>query len=128
MGYQVLGETAMLLHFAFLVYVTLGGFLAWRWPRALWPHAATALYALGITLIGWQCPLTHLENWGRERAGQAGLPDEGFIEHYLTGVIYPTEHLLTAQLLVALSVTLSWAGALLHLRRRHQRNCPENRA
>jgi uncharacterized protein DUF2784 len=27
-------------HFAYVAYVVLGGFLAWWWPRAIWPHAA----------------------------------------------------------------------------------------
>ncbi len=109
----------MLLHFAFLAYVTLGGLLAWRWPVLLWPHALVAAYALAITLVGWDCPLTHVEDWARMRAGQAGLPSEGFVEHYLTGVVYPAEHLLTAQLAVAAAVTASWTGAaVLALRRR----------
>jgi hypothetical protein len=125
MVYRIVGEGAMVLHLAFLVYVALGGYLAWRWPPMIWPHLACALYGLGITVIGWDCPLTHIENWGREQAGQAGLPPEGFIEHYLTGVIYPAEHLLTAQLLVALSIAVSWAGAL-YLHRK--RKITENRA
>ncbi|MFE1169073.1 DUF2784 domain-containing protein [Nocardiopsis sp. NPDC058789] len=125
MVYSVIGEGAMVLHLLFLAYVALGGFAAWRWPRMFWPHLACAVYGLGVTVIGWPCPLTHLEDWGRRNAGQSGLPPEGFIAHYLTGVVYPTEHLLTAQLLVALTVTLSWAGALyLHL----QRKRPENAA
>lgn len=119
MVYRIIGEGAMVLHLAFLLYVALGGYLAWRRPPMIWPHTACALYGLGITLIGWDCPLTRVENWGREQAGQAGLPPEGFIEHYLTGIIYPAEHLITAQLLVALSVALSWAGAL-YLRQRHK--------
>ncbi|MBR8741515.1 DUF2784 domain-containing protein [Nocardiopsis sp. MG754419] len=127
MIFRLIGEGAMVLHMAFLVYVALGGYLAWKWPRAFWPHLACALYGLGITVIGWDCPLTHVENWGRERAGQAGLPPGGFIEHYLTGVVYPTEHLLGAQLLVALSVAVSWAGAAFLLARRRRRP-PENPA
>lgn len=109
----------MLLHFAFLAYVTLGGLLAWRWPALLWPHVLVAAYALAITLVGWDCPLTHVEDWARTRAGQAGLPSEGFVEHYLTGVVYPAEHLLTAQMAVAAAVAASWTGAaVLALRRR----------
>lgn len=111
----------MLLHFAFLVYVTLGGFLAWRWPALLWPHALVAAYALAITLVGWDCPLTHVEDWARVRAGQAGLPPEGFVEHYLTGVVYPAEHLLTAQLGVAAAVAASWTGAAVLAARRRGR-------
>jgi hypothetical protein len=118
MAYRLIGDTAMVLHLLFLAYVTLGGFLAWRWPRTIWPHLACALYGLGVTVIGWQCPLTALENWGRENAGQAGLPATGFIDHYLTGVIYPSQHLLTVQLAVAATIAASWAGHLIHHRRR----------
>ena len=127
MIYRVIGEGAMVLHMAFLIYVVIGGYIAWRWPVLFWPHLACALYALGITVIGWACPLTHVENWGREQAGQAGLPPEGFIDHYLTGVIYPAEHLVTVRLLVAFSVAVSWFGLpYLHLRR--NRKDPENQA
>lgn len=111
----------MLLHFAFLVYVTVGGFLAWRWPALFWPHALVAAYALAITLVGWDCPLTHVEDWARLRAGQAGLPAEGFIEHYLTGVVYPEGHLVTARLGAALSVAASWTGAAVLAARRRSR-------
>ncbi|WP_026117565.1 DUF2784 domain-containing protein [Nocardiopsis alkaliphila] len=125
MIYRVIGEGAMILHMAFLIYLVIGGYIAWRWPVLFWPHLACALYSLGITVIGWACPLTHVENWGREQAGQAGLPPAGFIDHYLTGVIYPAEHLVTVRLLVALSIAVSWLGLLyLHLRRK--RKDPEN--
>ena len=121
MIYRLIGEGAMVLHMAFLVYVAVGGFLAWKWPRAFWPHLACALYGLGITFIGWDCPLTHVENWGRERAGQEGLSDTGFVDHYLTGVVYPAEHLTSVRLLTALIVAVSWAGLLvIHLRRRRR--------
>ncbi len=42
-----------------------------------------------------------------------------YLDHYLTGVIYPAEHLLTAQLAVAAAVLVSWVGlAFLHWRAR----------
>lgn len=125
MIYRVIGDTAMVLHLAFLAYVTLGGFLAWRWPRTIWPHTAVALYGLGVTVVGWTCPLTRLENWGRAQAGRTGLTQTGFIDHYLTGVIYPAEHLLTAQLAVAATIAVSWVGRLT-LTRRHRRHTTLN--
>ena len=119
MVYRLIADTAMVLHAAFLVYMVVGGFIAWRWRWSFWPHLATAAYGLGITTVGWDCPLTHVENWGRERAGQETLPSSGFIDHYLTGVVYPAEHLMIAQLAVAACVVVSWAGlAFLHLRDR----------
>lgn len=117
MGYRLIADVAMLLHFAFLAFMVVGGFLAWRWPWVIWPHLATAAYGLFNVLIGWECPLTHVENWGRERAGDAGLPATGFIDHYLAGVIYPQEHETLIQLGVAVVVVISWVVFV--LRRRH---------
>ena len=33
MGYRLLVDLVVSLHLAFLAFVVLGGFLAWRWPR-----------------------------------------------------------------------------------------------
>ncbi|WP_017591260.1 DUF2784 domain-containing protein [Nocardiopsis potens] len=120
MGYRLLAEAAMVLHFAFLGYVVAGGFLAWRWPAALWPHAAAACYGLGIIVIGWDCPLTHVEQWARLRAGESGLPPGGFVDHYLTGVVYPEAHLMEVRLAAAAVVLFSWAGAPVLARRRRR--------
>ncbi|MFL0580694.1 DUF2784 domain-containing protein [Dietzia sp. 179-F 9C3 NHS] len=117
MPYRLLADATMLLHAGFLVYLVVGGFLAWRWRRLIWPHLACAAYGLGIVVIGWDCPLTHVENWARERAGRETLPSSGFIDHYLTGVVYPAEHLLTAQLAVAACVLVSWEGVAVRWRR-----------
>ncbi|MCA1781686.1 MAG: DUF2784 domain-containing protein [Dermatophilaceae bacterium] len=119
MWFRLVADAAMVAHFAFLAYLVVGGFIAWRWPRTIWTHIATALYGLFNVLIGWECPLTHVENWGRERARDATLPGTGFIDHYLAGVIYPTEHEALVQMLVAVVVLLSWIGFV--VRRRQQR-------
>ncbi|GAB3717085.1 DUF2784 domain-containing protein [Nocardiopsis nanhaiensis] len=118
MIYRVIGEGAMVLHMAFLVYVVIGGFIAWRWPRTFWTHLPCAAYALGIAVIGWHCPLTYVEDWGREMAGQSGLPDAGFMEHYLADVIYPAEHELTMRILVGVCVAISWIGLIYFHRKR----------
>jgi hypothetical protein len=54
--------------------------------------------------------LTHVENWGRARAGEATLPATGFIDHYIAGVIYPQEHEALVQVLVVVVVLTSWIG------------------
>ncbi|MBA3369466.1 MAG: DUF2784 domain-containing protein, partial [Geodermatophilaceae bacterium] len=82
----------MLLHFAFLVVLTLGGFAAWRWPRLILVHVGLAVWGVLNAVVKVPCPLTDIENWARRRAGEEGLP-QGFIDKYLTGVVYPEEHL-----------------------------------
>jgi Protein of Unknown function (DUF2784) len=116
MGYQLLAELVMLLHFGFLAYVALGGFLAWRWPWLIVPHAVAVVWGALNATAGIPCPLTAWEDAARGRAGELGL-SRGFIDTYLTGVVYPEEHLLTAQLLVATLVAVSWAGFLVRRRR-----------
>jgi uncharacterized protein DUF2784 len=116
MGYQLLAELVMLLHFGFLAYVALGGFLAWRWPWLVVPHVVAVVWGALNATVGIPCPLTAWEYAARRRAGELGLP-RGFIDTYLTGVVYPDEHLLTAQLLVATLVAVSWAGFLVRRRR-----------
>jgi Protein of Unknown function (DUF2784) len=120
MGYRVLAEVTMLVHFAFLAYVLGGGFLAWRRPRAIWPHLVLAGWGLSTVVFHQNCPLSLLEDWARRQAGSPGLHHRGFIDTYLTGVVYPARYLGLVQLLVAVIVTVSWAGALLRYRRPHR--------
>lgn len=122
MGYQIIGDTAMALHFGFLAYLVFGGFLVWRWPKAFWPHLLIALYALDLVFADWPCVLTEIEEWARVRNGGEPMPS-GFIEHYLAGVLYPPGHLFEAEIAAGVVVALSWIGAAvtLHLRRRQRR-------
>jgi hypothetical protein len=117
MWYRLIADVAMVAHFAFLAYLVAGGFIAWRWPRTIWTHVATALYGLFNVLVGWECPLTYVENWGRERAGEATLPGTGFIDHYIAGVVYPEQHEGLVQALVAVVVLVSWVGFVLRRQR-----------
>ncbi|MGQ0574541.1 MAG: DUF2784 domain-containing protein [Pseudonocardia sp.] len=120
MTYRWLADAVMLLHFAFLVYVALGGFLAWWRPHLLVPHAVAALWGALTVTVGLACPLTAWEDRFRRLAGEQGLP-RGFIDTYLTGVVYPERHLLAAQLLVAALVVVSWSGVLIRRQPRHAR-------
>ncbi|MDQ4039840.1 MAG: DUF2784 domain-containing protein [Actinomycetota bacterium] len=109
----------MLAHFAFLVVLTLGGFAAWRWPRFIWVHVGLAIWGVLNAVVKVPCPLTEIEDWARRRAGEQGLP-QGFIDRYLTGVVYPEEHLVAVQSAVAGAIVVSWIGfsVLWHRRRR----------
>jgi hypothetical protein len=117
MGYRALAESTMVAHFAFLAYVVTGGLLAWRWPAAIWPHLAAAGWGLAIVVFNLNCPLTYVEDWARRRAGERGLA-AGFIDTYLTGVVYPARYTGLIQILVAVVVVGSWVGAALRWRAR----------
>ena len=120
MAYALAADVVMLVHFVFLLYVALGGFLAWRRPALIVPHVAAAAWGLLSATVGMDCPLTAWEDAARRHAGEQGLP-HGFIGTYLTGVIYPADRLVEAQLLVASVVLVSWIGFVVRLRRRPAR-------
>ena len=116
MWFRLVADAAMMAHFLFLAYLVVGGFIAWRWPGTIWTHTAVALYGLFNVLIGWPCPLTYVENWGRARAGESTLPGTGFIDHYIAGVVYPQEHEALVQALAAAVVLASWIGFVIRRR------------
>jgi Protein of Unknown function (DUF2784) len=115
MGYRVLADSTMAVHFAFLAYVVTGGLLAWRWPVAIWPHLAAAGWGLAIIVFHLNCPLTSLEDWARRRAGERGL-SAGFIDTYLTGVVYPARYTGLIQVLIAVVVAVTWIGFVVRWR------------
>ncbi|MGI5215533.1 DUF2784 domain-containing protein [Plantactinospora sp. CA-290183] len=119
MGYRLLTVLVVLLHFGFLAYLVAGGFLAWRWPRTVWLHLTAATWGVVVVAAGLACPLTHAEHWARRRAGETGV-GEGFIDHYLEGVLYPERYGTEVRALVAVLVLVSWAGLLLRLRAARQ--------
>jgi len=108
-GYRIIANVTMVVHFAVLGYLAFGGFLAWRWPRLIWPHLAIAAWGV-ISIAGADCPLTLIEDRARRAAGEPGLPPSGFIDHYIEGVLYPGEYSRLVQLAVAAVVLASWAG------------------
>ncbi|MDI2126496.1 DUF2784 domain-containing protein [Yinghuangia seranimata] len=108
MGYRILVGAAVVSHVAFLLYVVLGGFLAWRRPRLIWPHVAAAIWGVLILADAVDCPLTYLETWARERAGMSPLPSTGFIDYYIEGNVYPKAWTPLVQAAVIGCVLFSW--------------------
>ena len=89
MTHRILADAVLVLHLAFIAFAVLGGLAVWRWPRLAWLHLPVVAWAAGIEFAGKVCPLTPLENRLRVQGGEAGYGG-GFIEHYLTALIYPT--------------------------------------
>jgi hypothetical protein len=80
MLYRVLADGVVLLHFAFLAFVVLGGLLVLRWRQFAWLHLPAAAWGAYVEFYLHYCPLTPLENQLREQAGLGGYHG-GFIDH-----------------------------------------------
>lgn len=120
MIYGWLADAVLLLHFAFILFVVLGGLLVGRWPKLAWLHLPAMLWGLFTEYFGVVCPLTPLENTLRRLGGEAGYQG-GFIEHYLMAVIYPEGLTRVSQFAlgtVALLVNLAVYRRLVIIRRK----------
>ncbi len=115
-----LADLVLVCHLGFILFAVGGALLALRWPRVLWIHAPTALWAVLVELQGWVCPLTPLEDALREAAGERAREGD-FVERHLLPVVYPPG--LTREVQVALGGAVLVANAGLYglVWRRHRR-------
>ncbi|HUP41972.1 MAG TPA: DUF2784 domain-containing protein, partial [Thermoanaerobaculia bacterium] len=103
--YRLAADLVVVLHLGFVLFVVLGGLFVLRWPRLAWVHLPVAAYGALIELVGWICPLTPLENWLRQAAGETGS-QRGFVAHYRLPVLYPRALTAGLQLTLGLLVIL----------------------
>ena len=88
MAFRLLADATVVLHLVFVLFVIGGGLLALRWPRVAWVHLPAAAWGAWVEFAGWVCPLTPMENWLRQRAGQAAY-SASFVDQYMLPVLYP---------------------------------------
>src|SRR5215207_6391821 len=85
---RILANLVLGVHFTFVIFSVLGGFLV-LWKRWIaWLHVPSVLWSSFVNLFSHVCPLTPIENRFRHLAGQAGF-EGGFIQHYVAPLVYP---------------------------------------
>ena len=87
MWYGFAADLTVLLHFAFILFVVFGAWIARKRLWLRWVHLAAMGYALLIEVFNWYCPLTHVEQFLRRRGKFPGY-EGSFIPHYLDRLIY----------------------------------------
>ncbi len=110
MPYKFLADLVLLIHFTFILFVVFGGFTVLKLRRIIYYHIPAALWGAVIEITGWVCPLTPLEIELRVRAG-SGFYTGGFIDHYLTPIVYPPGLTLQLQYYLAAVVIIINAAA-----------------
>ena len=103
MIYNLLADLVVIVHLLFIVFVVVGGLLMLRWRQLIWLHLPAVVWVAILEFNNLICPLTPLENTLRRAAGQAGY-EGGFIQHYLTPIIYPSGLTPDIQLLLGIAV------------------------
>lgn len=112
MNPAILADAIVALHGAFIVFALLGAGLLVRWPGLVFVHLPALAWGAWIEFSGRICPLTPLENRFRAQAGDAGYAG-GFIDHYLTPIIYPDgltrgTQMLFGGILLTVNALLYW--------------------
>ena len=108
MIYRLLADLILILHFCFVLFAIFGGLLVLRW-RWMWKfHLPALVWGFLVQYFVWMCPLTDWENYFRDLGGEAGY-EGGFIEYFISAIIYPgiitpQTHLLMAVALVVFNL------------------------
>jgi hypothetical protein len=113
MVYRILADLLVIVHFSFVLFVVLGGVLAWRWQPIMWVHLPAVVWGVLIEWAGWICPLTPFENWLREMGEEAEYIGS-FVEHYLITILYPED--LTRELQITLGFVVLAINVLIYWR------------
>ncbi len=113
-----LAEVTVVVHFAALLYIGLGGFLAWVWPRTIFVHVFFAIWGIAVNTLPIICPLTAIEDYFRGLQGLGPLPG-GFNEYYVYDHIVPRALLPVVAAGAVILLVVSYVGV--YLRWRHAR-------
>ena len=118
--YGALANTVLILHVGIVLFIIgglvltlVGGVCKWRWVRNFWfraLHLAGIGYIAMEAWLGIVCPLTTLEQWLREQAGQAAYAGD-FVAHWLRKFMFYEAQpwvFIVAYSSFGLLVLLSW--------------------
>lgn len=105
MWYHLAADLVLLVHLAFVGFVLVGGLLALKWRPVMWLHLPAVAWGAIVEFSGWICPLTPLENWLREQAGEAGYRGD-FLAYYLLPILYPNTLTREVQSTLGLAVVV----------------------
>lgn len=120
MPYRILADAVLAMHLAFVAFVVaglglivFGNLRGWRWVNAIWfrgLHLAAIAAVVAEAWLGVVCPLTSLEMWLRNMAGETAYAGS-FIGHWLQRILYydaPAWAFTIAYSLFGLAVAVAW--------------------
>ncbi|HVV09689.1 DUF2784 domain-containing protein [Amycolatopsis sp.] len=123
---RLLADATVAIHILALLYIGLGGFLAWRWPKSIFVHIFFAIWGVAVNVFPIPCPLTALEDYFRSLQGLGPLPG-GFNSYYLYGTIFPRSLLPVVAVTALAIVVYSYVGAFSRWRN-HDSGAPTHQA
>ena len=116
MLYAGSADFVAILHAAFIAFLLVGGFLAWRWPRLVWAHIPAVIVTAAVFAFNADCRLTDLEKYLRRQAGERAYRD-GFIAHYLLPMVPDGVRTVVVPVFVVVVNAAAYGG---YIARRHR--------
>jgi hypothetical protein len=116
MVWRALADVVMIVHGALLLFIAIGAFLAWRWPKLIWVHLGIVVWNLVIVLVDFGCPVTATEKFFRREGGESVYAG-GYIQHYLNGRLWPDGATPVAEKVGFVLVVIGYAGFFVVRRR-----------
>jgi hypothetical protein len=116
MLYARSADLVAITHAAFIVFLLVGGYVAWRLPRLVWVHLPAAVLTAAFFAFGADCPLTDLEKFLRHGAGEPAYRG-GFIAHYLLPEVPGGARAVAVPVVVVVVIAAAYAGYIARRRR-----------
>ena len=122
MIYWLGANLVVVIHFAFICFVLLGGLLVYKWRWLILLHLPSVAWGAWVEYKGLICPLTPLENRLWLAGGDAGYSG-GFVENYLVPLIYVDGldmqlQFILGTIVVVLNLIIYIGLIVFHMRRR----------
>jgi hypothetical protein len=116
MLYARSADFVAIVHAAFITFLLVGGYVAWRWPRLVWVHLPALVVTATLFAFGADCPLTDLEKYLRRQTGEPAYRG-GFIAHYLLPMVPDGARVVAVPLFVAVVTIAAYTGYIARRRR-----------
>ena len=111
MLYSVLADLVLVTHFLYILFAIFGALLVIKYRWLAWLQIPAFIWAATVNTSHTICPLTHLENYLRIRAGQGAYQGD-FIQHYLMPIIYPGP--MTQEFIIGSAITILIGNAAIY--------------
>jgi hypothetical protein len=108
--WEYLADSVVILHYAFVAFVTGGAILLFRWRWVIWLHLPALIWGACVEFIHWRCPLEFAEHWV-DIHGHIKPYTGDFIQHHMFPFLYGAlmavrTHILLGALLLVLNAII----------------------
>ena len=111
-----LADVTVGVHFAALLYIGLGGFLAWRWPRSIFVHLVFSACRVAVNVFAAAVPVHRGGGLFPGQQGLGPLPG-GFNEYYIYDELIPRSLLPVVAVGAIVALVVSYVGVWVRWRR-----------